>query len=93
MKKVPLLLLISMLFLCMKCEDYLAPEGMESSVYGRVYDSINDIPVTGLKIKIAEIAHNIASFAIPDQGTSPADLRALGQEMALLAFASASCGP
>jgi len=54
MKKVPLLLLISMLFLCMKCEDYLAPEGMESSVYGRVYDSINDIPVTGLKIKIAE---------------------------------------
>lgn len=58
MKRFPLLLLILMLFLCMKCEDYLAPEGMETSVYGTVYDSINDIPVTGIKVKIEETNRN-----------------------------------
>ena len=39
-----------------------------------------------IKTKIAEIAHNIASFSLPDQGTTPPDLRALGQEMALFAL-------
>ncbi len=54
LKKIPLLLLISLLFLCMKCEDYLEPEGVESSVYGTVYDSVNDLPVVDQKLLIVE---------------------------------------
>lgn len=54
MKKIPILLLISLLFLCMKCEDYLEPGGIEATVYGRVYDSVNDIPIADFKIKVIE---------------------------------------
>jgi len=54
LKKIPILLLISLLFLCMKCEDYLEPEGIESSVYGTVYDSVNDMPVVDQKLLIIE---------------------------------------
>lgn len=53
-KKIPILLLISLLFLCMKCEDYLEPEGIESTVYGTVYDSVNDMPVVDQKLLIVE---------------------------------------
>jgi hypothetical protein len=54
LKKIPILLLISLLFLCIKCEDYLEPEGIESSVYGTVYDSVNDMPVVDQKLLIVE---------------------------------------
>lgn len=54
LKIIPILLLISLLFLCMKCEDYLEPEGIESSVYGTVYDSVNDLPVVNQKLLIVE---------------------------------------
>jgi len=54
LKKIPILLLISLLFLCMKCEDYLEPEGIESSVYGTIYDSVNDMPVVDQKVLIVE---------------------------------------
>lgn len=38
----------------MKCEDYMDPGGIESTVYGTVYDSINDMPFVGQKMLIVE---------------------------------------
>lgn len=41
----------------MKCEDYLEPEGIETRVYGTVYDSVNDIPIADYKLVIVETNH------------------------------------
>ena len=54
MKRIPQLLLIPMLFLCMNCEDDKVSPGMESTVHGIVYDSINDLPVAGVSLFITE---------------------------------------
>jgi len=39
----------------MKCEDSMLPEGIETKVYGKVYDSSNDIPIVNLKLIIQEL--------------------------------------
>lgn len=54
LKRVPIFLLISLLFLFTRCEDYFDPRGLKSTVYGTVTDTVNDIPFVGLKMLIIE---------------------------------------
>ena len=57
MKKILTYSLICLLFMNMKCEDteedYL-PAGIETRVYGNIYDSFNNLPVSNQKLVIAE---------------------------------------
>jgi len=57
MKKIFTYLLICLLFINMKCEDteddYL-PAGIETRIFGNIYDNFNDLPVANQKMIIAE---------------------------------------
>lgn len=52
MKKL-LLLLVLLSVLC-SCEEEPLEAGIETTVFGRVYDTINEIPIKNIKIKIGE---------------------------------------
>lgn len=53
MKKIILLLIIPILFFCCDKDDAL-DAGIQTKVYGNIYDIPNDIPFVNLKLKIAE---------------------------------------
>ncbi len=57
MKKIFAYSLICLLFTNMKCEDteedYL-PAGIETRVYGNIYDNFNNLPVSNQKLVVAE---------------------------------------
>ena len=48
----PTLFFLMLLF--SSCEDTLEPSGIETKVFGRVYDNINNLPITNQKLLISE---------------------------------------
>ncbi|MUP46507.1 hypothetical protein E0K83_12240 [Gramella sp. BOM4] len=57
MRKFILIILVSTFCMCLKCEDSMLPEGIETKVYGQIYDQINDRPVINQKLIIQELNH------------------------------------
>lgn len=57
MRKILIYFIICILFMNMKCEDteedYL-PAGIETRVYGNIYDDFNNLPVSNQKLVVAE---------------------------------------
>ena len=54
MKKNILIILNLFLFVFISCEDESIPAEVETIVYGRIFDSTNNIPIINEKIKLAE---------------------------------------
>lgn len=54
MKKNLIYILTCFSLLIISCEEDPIPANIETLVYGRIYDSTNDIPIVNEKIKIAE---------------------------------------
>ncbi|MEO9481410.1 MAG: hypothetical protein ABJO28_05900 [Maribacter dokdonensis] len=49
-----LLLLLVLLSVLCSCEEKSLEAGIETTVFGRIYDTINEIPIKNIKIKIGE---------------------------------------
>ena len=54
MKKILLTILNLFLLIFISCEDESIPAEVETVVYGRIFDSTNNIPIINEKIKLAE---------------------------------------
>lgn len=46
--------ILSLCLLSMECEDLTEPEGVETRVYGRVLDQVDELPKSNFKVRISE---------------------------------------
>jgi hypothetical protein len=63
--KIEFILFFLLILLFNSCEDRFEPSGIETRVFGRMYDNKNELPLKNQKIRIAE------SNLIPGFGSSP----------------------